>query len=201
MGALDDAAERLAKAAAGRSEADVQADVRDVLLHGGLDLGDADVLLESPAPGQRRLDIEAGHTVVEVKKDLDVSGLFGSALEQLAGYTIDRQAEQGGRWVGVLTDGRKWSAHRLDPTSNELVEFSEFDHGGDARQLVLWLDGILATRDNVTPTAATVAEMLGASSSATLLDLSDLSAVYDLSAEDHSVELKRQLWGRLLTVA
>ncbi|WP_329385240.1 hypothetical protein [Streptomyces sp. NBC_01716] len=50
-------------------------DIRSLLLYGGLNLNTADVedvsvRLESAASMRRRIDIEIGTTVIEVKKDL-----------------------------------------------------------------------------------------------------------------------------------
>ena len=76
---------RLADRRAGRTEADIQADVRDVLLYGGLNISeDQLVLLEAPVGAQRRIDVEVGFTVIEVKKDLRNDRVRERAVEQLA---------------------------------------------------------------------------------------------------------------------
>jgi len=64
--------DRLANRDRVRSEATVQSDIRYLLLSGGLGLGehDLEVELETPVSGGRRIDIEVGFTVLEVKKDL-----------------------------------------------------------------------------------------------------------------------------------
>lgn len=64
---------RLAARDEARSEATVQADVRSLLLNAPLELGESDledVVLESPVGERRRIDVETGMTVFEVKKDL-----------------------------------------------------------------------------------------------------------------------------------
>ena len=56
-----------------RTEADVQADVRQFFLSAPFELEDDEVrsvLLESPLGDRRRIDVEVGSTVVEVKRDL-----------------------------------------------------------------------------------------------------------------------------------
>lgn len=58
-----------------RAEATLQADIRSFILHAGLDVSDdqmLDVAMESQVGDgtRRRIDIEAGTTVIEVKKDL-----------------------------------------------------------------------------------------------------------------------------------
>jgi hypothetical protein len=64
---------RLADRRAGRTEANVQSDLHMLLAAGPLDLGDdkvQDIILESPAGQRRRIDVETGFTVFEVKRDL-----------------------------------------------------------------------------------------------------------------------------------
>ena len=56
-----------------RTEAEIQADVRQFILSAPFELepGDlADVSLESPVGDRKRIDVEAGSTVIEVKRDL-----------------------------------------------------------------------------------------------------------------------------------
>lgn len=45
-----DCLEKSSRRNPGRTEADIQADARDVLHYGGFDLGDDHVYLEAPAP-------------------------------------------------------------------------------------------------------------------------------------------------------
>src|SRR5260370_1048528 len=66
------------------------------------------VELQSPLRDRRRIDVEVGSTVVEVKRDLRRGKVKAEAVDQLAGY-VERRAEQTGRrYVGVLTDGADW---------------------------------------------------------------------------------------------
>ena len=183
------------------SEADIQATVRDLLLHGGLDLDDAEVRLESTGPGHRRVDVEVGSTVIEVKKDL--SRGVEAAREQLARYVSDRQHQHGDRYLGVLTDGLRWRAYRL-PEPDRLVEVSTFDldrREPEGDDLLVWLEGLLATRQEIAPTPQEVGPRLGAGSSATKLDLTELEWLYEQCANDPGVQVKRELWARLLTTA
>jgi len=89
--------DRLADRDRVRSEATVQSDIRQLLLTGGLGLSelDLDVDLETPVPGHRRIDIEVGFTVIEVKKDLRKLSVVTKAVEQLAGYVADRSEQTG----------------------------------------------------------------------------------------------------------
>jgi hypothetical protein len=94
-----------------RTEAEIQADVRQFILAPfELDPGDlADVSLESPVGDGRRIDVEVGSTVIEVKRDLRRARAKQEAESQLAGYVEFRIKQTGLRYVGVLTD---W--HRME---------------------------------------------------------------------------------------
>jgi hypothetical protein len=65
---------KLADRDGARTEADVQADVRQLLLEGQFNLGEK-VLLERQVGDRRRIDVEVGCTVIEVKKDLRVGNV------------------------------------------------------------------------------------------------------------------------------
>jgi hypothetical protein len=53
-----------------RTEAMVQADVRQLLLEAPLGLDDGHVVvLEAPVEGRRRIDVEVGYTVIEGVRD------------------------------------------------------------------------------------------------------------------------------------
>jgi hypothetical protein len=55
----------------GVTEADIQSDVRTLLLYGRLDLEEKDlVVVEAQAGGGRRIDVETGTAAIEVKRDL-----------------------------------------------------------------------------------------------------------------------------------
>ena len=105
------------KAESVRSEATIQSDVRMLLLDASLGLAeqDLDVNLETPAGNGRRIDVEVGCTVIEVKRSLATPGAVEAARMQLAGYVATRSSEMGQRYVGILTDGRQWIAyHEVD---------------------------------------------------------------------------------------
>lgn len=64
--------------------------------------------------------------------------------------------------------------------------------------MLVWLEGVLATRRSVAPTPQTIAEHLGARSSAHALDYSTLAALYAHGRDMPTVQLKRELWAKLL---
>jgi hypothetical protein len=144
---------QIARRDATRSEATLQADIRQLVLTAPLSLRAEDVVtadLETPVGVRRRIDIEVGSCLIEVKRDLSAGHTLPDAIEQLAGYLAARQEATGCRYVGILTDGADWrcfslpgvaeaglphevSAHKLSPTKP------------DAEAFLIWLEGVLAT--------------------------------------------------------
>jgi SAM-dependent methyltransferase len=196
--------DRLANRDRVRTEATVQSDVRHLLLSGGLGLADhdLDVELEAPVAGHHRIDVEVGFTVIEVKKDLRKASIVKDAVKQLAGYVTSRSQQTGQRYVGILTDGSDWRAYYLQ--GNQLVEATRYGLKPSRSGLVpllTWLEGVLATRTGVPPTPSEIVARLGATSASYALDRAALATLY---AEHHlapTVQLKRQLWSRLLRSA
>lgn len=199
---LSEALTRLATRNPGRTEADVQADVRDVLLHGEFDLGEEQVRLESPAPDRRRIDVEVGSLVIECKRDLRPSKILPEAEKQLGGYLADRQAANTGTYVGVLTDGVSWRCYRTANDKVELVTSLDLRPGQiDERRFRWWLGAILATEHQITPTASSIEERLGSESPGCQLALDDLTDLWAAAAGKRDAQLKRALWAKLLRTA
>jgi SAM-dependent methyltransferase len=199
---LDEIVQRLA-GRAGTTEADIQSDVRALLLYGGLNLEDNDlVVLEAQVGAGRRIDVEAGTTAIEVKKTLAGDDAHSKAAEQLAGYIESRTEETGLRWVGILTDGVLWELHHLAGSGTQVVsELRLTGDRDDSETLPVWLEGVLATAQNIQPTPKEIYRRLGSESSSMSLDYADLRAIYAEHKSQPSVALKRELWGRLLASA
>jgi hypothetical protein len=203
--ALDDITSRLSAGAKGRTEADIQSDVRALLLLArSLELieEDIEVFLEAPAGGGRRIDVEAGSTVFEVKKSVRPGRALDAAVDQLATYVRHRTEELARRHVGVLTDGQTWILYHLRP-GGDFVEVNRIRMRDrrDGERLVAWLETILATRKEVAPTPREIVQRLGADSPAAQLDLADLRALYAACRGNPEVQVKRELWARLLLSA
>jgi N-6 DNA Methylase len=202
---IEAVAARLASRDPGRTEADIQSDVRKFLLDAPLQLADPDVIdikLEAQAGEGRRIDVEAGCAAIEVKRSLDSKTIFDRAVEQLAGYVAQRTEERGQRYVGVLTDGQTWVLFHLTP-ERTLAEVSRLQLGpeGDSSKLTAWLDHVLATTLHIKPTEAEIVRRLGSGSPGFALDLADLTTLYAACRTDPEVRLKRELWARLLVAA
>jgi SAM-dependent methyltransferase len=192
-----------------RSEATLQADIRQLVLTAPLSLTTEDVVtadLETPVGVRRRIDIEVGSCLIEVKRDLSAGNVLPDAIEQLAGYLSARQKETGCRYVGILTDGADWrcfclpgeaeagpprevSAHELSPTKP------------DPESFLIWLEGVLATARDIPATPLEIRRRLGAGSSAHDLDRDTLLDLFARHREHPAVRMKRRLWARLLTTA
>lgn len=183
----------------------MQSDVRLLLLAARLNLLDGellDVVLEAPAGKLRRIDVEVGATVIEVKKDLRVGNVRSEAVKQLAGYVQQRVSQSGSRYAGVLTDGAEWQLFHLDKGELRLV--SRFDLSPttpDTEGLTVWLDGVLATATGLIPAPREIAKRLGATSTAHALDAADLEALFARGRDVPGVRVKRDLWAKLLTTA
>lgn len=199
------AVNRLASRDAMRTEADLQADVYVLLTSGDLALQPGQVArLEVPTSDgtRRRLDIEIGHCVIELKKDLRVVGIRSDAENQLAGYVSTQTERLGTRYVGILTDGTDWLLYHLE--LGKLVQIAHLSlspSAPDGERLLVWLEAILATQETVKPNPYEIQQRLGAGSPAHLLDHATLRAIYDQSASIPEVKLKRELWAKLLRTA
>lgn len=194
----------VAKTGGVRSEATIQSDVRMLLLDPELGLAedDLDVQLEAQVGRQRRIDVEVGCTVIEVKRSLHSSPIIATALEQLTDYVETRTAEMGQRYVGILTDGKLWIAfHEVDGGLQEATRHTATAGVTGASPLLRWLEGVLATKRAIRPTPQEIADRLGADSSSHALDHSTLAALYADSCHLPTVTLKRDLWANLLRSA
>lgn len=200
---LQDLLDRLADRTRVRSEATLQADVRQLLLTGGLNLREHDlsVDLETQVGDRRRIDIEVGFTVIETKKDLRSTRVLQDAAGQLKGYVKARSEQAGQRYVGILTDGADWYAYHL--TDDELVQVSHFElkKRSGSINLLLWLEGVLATSVGIRPTPDEIKRRLGADSVSHELDRATLAGLYAQHRDMPTIQLKRQLWAQLLRSA
>lgn len=189
----------------GRTEATVQSDIRILLIASELNLTEDDVLeveLEAQLGDRRRIDIEMGSTVIEVKKTLASENALVDAVEQLTGYIVHRSHATGQRYTGVVTDGAAWHVfHLASDTLREVASYNVDPSSPDPTGLTEWLGALLATEERVSPTAAAISNRLGATSPGHALEQANLRAIYEQHRDDPTVTIKRELWARLLTTA
>ncbi|MCC6554814.1 MAG: N-6 DNA methylase [Polyangiaceae bacterium] len=182
----------------------VQADVRQLLLTADLNLSadNLEVVLEAQLGDRRRIDVEVGATVIEVKKDLRVGNVRSEAVEQLKGYVLKREQQFARRYLGVITDGAEWRCYRLH--LDQLVEVSATTVDmakPDVDALLVWLEGVLATVRGIKPTPDEIRLRLGAGSSSHGIGKATLAALYAANTDEPIVKTKRHLWARLLETA
>lgn len=185
----------------GRTEADLQARVRDVLVYGGFDLGIEAVHLEQPAEHRRRLDVAVGALLIECKRDLRPSTVRTEAERQIGEY-LAAKAGAGSRYLGILTDGVSWLLYRWRATGLEMLSTFVIEPAHvDDRRFRWWLGSILATEVALEPTAELIAARLGATSPSFALTRSMLQHVLAAARHSPGVAVKRQLWAKLLRSA
>jgi hypothetical protein len=183
-----------------RSENDIQADIYLVLTVADLGLEEDDVVkTEVPTTDgtRKRLDIEIGHCVIEVKKDLRTGTVQSDAQEQLAGYVASQQTKLGSRYVGILTDGTAWSLYRLhDGVLQRVDELKLNETTPDTDKLLVWLESVLATRPAIPPIPEEIKQRLGFGTPAYRLDHSTLAAQYQAHSTAPEITVKRNFWAR-----
>lgn len=69
----------------------------------------------------------------------------------------------------------------------------------DVEVLIVWLEGVLATVDRITPNPREIARRLGASSPSHALDAAELASLYAAYRELPTVSVTRGLWARVST--
>lgn len=190
------------------AEAEVQADIRQLLIKSGLNLDTANLdetRLESPLGDgtRRRIDIEVGQTVIEVKRNLRAGKILEDAVKQLAGYIEQRQRELDVRYLGIITDGREWHLYALLSEFSELEEISsiEMEVAEDYEKLLIWIEEILATTSQVKPTAEEIDVRLGVNSPSYAWSHRQLNSIFASISDHPEVRLKRHLWARLVRTA
>jgi hypothetical protein len=198
---------RIAKRDSSRSEATLQADIRQLILTAPLSLtGEqlVDVNLETPVGIRRRIDIEAGSCLIEVKRDLSAGKVLLDAVAQISGYLASRRDQTGCRYVGILTDGADWRCFNLSGEDDEPKEVSTHrlsPSKPDVDAFLIWLEGVLATAKDIPATPREIGQRLGAGSSAHALDRATLHDLFKRHSDHPAVLMKRRLWARLLTTA
>jgi len=161
---------RIASRDPSRSEATLQADVRQLVLDAPLSLKADDLVtadLETPVGVRRRIDIEVGSCLIEIKRDLSAGTVLPDAIDQLPGSPPSRQNETGCRYVGILTDGADWRCLNLPggPEAGPPHEVSRHllsANQPDAEAFLIWLEGVLATARDVPATPREIERRLGA---------------------------------------
>lgn len=169
--------------------------ITDLLRYGfGVSYADLDHEVRMPEI-RGRADTLFATTVFEFKSDLRREQPDIDA--KLPQYLAERERQTGRRFLGIATDGATFAAYEL--RSGALTEISRHETRADRGDaLMAWLEPALSDRDDLPPEPATVQRELGRDSltfGRAKLALIDLWAKLRTHPE---VDLKRQLWDRLL---
>ena len=193
------------RSAPGRTEATVQSDIRLLLIASGLNISEDDILdvtLEAPLGDRRRIDIEIGRTAIEVKRSLASAASLEDAVTQLSGYVSERGRQLDQRYVGIVTDGRNWHLfHSVEDSLRPISAYGVDPASPEPEPLIAWLAAVLVTQKQVAPTRQAISCRLGADSPGHRLEHATLRAIYDANRENPEVQVKRELWTKLLTTA
>lgn len=219
---VSDILARLASREPGVAEATIQSDIRHLILTAGLNLTDdqveerVDLEAQVGDGSRRRIDIEVSTTAIEVKKDLDKAGKIAEGEVQLGGYVNKRVQQTGARYYGILTDGLHWrlyvpsvavpASHIQSPKLIFVREFT-LEVESDHEKLLAWLGAILSRVEGLYPTPDRIERVIGPTSPTYLADHKSLEALLKGALASRSpkvhrqVQLKRDLWSKLLTTA
>ena len=154
---------------------------------------------EKPAPEVRgRIDALLGRTVFELKSDLRRERK--DAEEGLARYLAERESRTGETYVGIATDGADFVAFLLKGGVPVEIGACRTDIR-EPRALAAWLQGAVATGENLLPDPHTVEREFGRESLAARRALNDLGDLWERIGQTPEARLKRALWERLLGLA
>jgi methylase of polypeptide subunit release factors len=169
------------------------------LLTDGLGAQSADLTFEEHTIEVRgRIDALLGRTVIEFKSDLRREDFE----KQLAGYLKDKKSQTGRDFVGIVTDGALFGAYELSKDEEGLELLREYKPTVDnPRGLLTWLESVVALQDKLSPEVERIKQELGRESVLYPRALRELHRLWDEVGSHPEVQVKRQLWDRLLRVA
>jgi hypothetical protein len=181
-------------------EAVIRDEVWRLLTAGDLGLGEHDL---DQLPDRRhrtyRINVDLGRTVIHIIRDLRNSNALRTAIQRLAADIDASTAESGRRYVGILTDGIEWQLyHRMNEETEIVNPALSSSNNAD---LLPWLEGVLATGHQLSPTPNEIIHKLGSTSPEYMLDTAELMTIYQRYRDFPAVKVKRDLWAKLLTTA
>jgi SAM-dependent methyltransferase len=102
----------------------------------------------------------------------------------------------------VLTDGADWLLYCWVPDGLQQITSLTLDPSDpDVDELLLWLEAVLASGQQIEPSPPEIDRKLGATSPSYDLDIAELWALYTQCRDLPTVKVKRGLWAKLLTTA
>ena len=193
---------------AGRMENEIAIRIRDFIIGAGVVAPDEITLEEHPADqDNRRVDIYARNTFIEVKRDITAHNAVDPAhVEQLDGYLAAAAAAGKGVQNGILTDGRRWLERNVGEShyamAISLRAAREFDRPEQAVRLREYLSDIIDRNESdLSPNAGNLARYFGVGSPLFRASNHLLLQAYTKNRDNPTVAVKRRLWQDLLQVA
>lgn len=145
-----------------------------------------------------RIDALLGRTVFEIKRDLLRERADAEA--QLLRYLPQRELETKQRFVGIATDGSESRVYII--REGKLVEVGQYKTKPEVpRELLRWLESVVVLTVEIPPDVEGVRRELGRESIAYHRAVNDIAVMWSAVANNPEVNLKRDLWNRLLRVA
>ena len=146
---LEDLTARIAKRDASRAEATLQADIRQFILSADLNIDANDISEEAQTVSmesqlgdgsRRRIDVETGTTVIEVKRNLRIGSVLADGEKQLGQYVATDTRDAVFRRAGVGAVGRRACFDQAAVGNTDAKRLVvELEHGtclrADARQI------------------------------------------------------------------
>jgi N-6 DNA Methylase len=191
---------RLTDRSSARDPAMLSADIRALLVSGGLGIDKQDLSVMSTGDAHQLIVIDTGQVIIRTVRDLRVTATVALAEQELADAVVTRSYRTRQRYAAVLTDGAQWRLYqRLEHEMQQVDSTTASPRApGD---LLGWLEAILATGRDIAPSRYEIERKLGATSPSYKLDATELATIYVRNRDQPTVQVKRRMWAKLLTTA
>ncbi|MBA3916158.1 MAG: N-6 DNA methylase, partial [Acidobacteriales bacterium] len=186
----------------------IQAQIRQLLVAAKIGLSESDLgvaALEDQSEGKYRIELPGRDAIIEVRRDLRVAGYLSAGERSLKAYISSRNPYEPSRIPAILTDGIEWRLYHYQVLTDSvcLVDKKIVDQTDpNTLRLINWIEAALSCASSLQPTPSNIVSKLGADSPSYLLDFATLSELYQQHGNQvASVQVKRQLWAKLLATA
>jgi SAM-dependent methyltransferase len=147
-----------------------------------------------------RIDTMWGSTLIELKSDLRRE--LGDVHARLPDYLRDaaKRSRNTRAMTGIATDGAQFIGFEL--RGDVLHEIARYDTDPDRPdELMAWLELLVSDKPDLTPQPRAVVQAFGRNSMTFGRARLTLQSIWDAVGHDPEIQLKRDLWNRLLAEA
>lgn len=151
-----------------------------------------------------RIDVRPGLTIIELRADLSRDETLKEAEKKPSQNMAVRSHQTGKRYAGLLTDGAEWRLYHRLGNKLKFIQEATLILDPEAPKLdkfVAWIETIMATGTGLNPSPREIARRLGADSPSYLMNKAELKRLYEANARTAYVEIRRDMWAKLLTTA